>query len=151
MPSNHCSTWVLVTDSTTCKLYHYTDTPKQLTLIQEINHPENRLKDIELTSDKPGHYKSGGAGRGAFSQQTDPKEIKIEDFARAIDKILDHGRKINSYEKLIIIAPPHMNGLLIQHINKHVKDLITHNIKKDIMHLSGRELQNFVHEHTQHT
>ena len=147
MSSTHHVTWILTTDSNTCRLYNYTEKPELLTLVKEIKHPENKLRDTDLTSDKPGHYKASGGAHGAFSQQSDPKEIKIEDFSREIAKALDHGRNTHAYEKLIVIAPPHMNGLLLKHLNKLVKDLVTHNIKKDIPHCTDRELLDFLHQH----
>ena len=64
--------------SNTCRIYQYSKKPTQLTLLKELKHPENKLKDIDLTSDKPGHYKSSSATHGAYSQPSDPKEIKIE-------------------------------------------------------------------------
>ena len=140
------STWVVIFDSINCRIYHYHKNPEQLTLFKEINHPENHLKDIDLTSDKPGRYSSGTSGHGTYSQPTDPKEIKVDSFSREIAKELDHHRKINAYDKLIIISPPHMNGLLFQHINKHVKDLVTHNLEKDLLHLTNRELMEYLHK-----
>ncbi len=149
MPSDHLLTWVLSTNSNACRIYHYRKELKQLTLVKEILHPENKLRDIDLTSDKPGHYKANGGAHGAFSQQSDPKEIKIDNFSRDLAKELDHNRTVHAYEKLILIAPPHMNGLLFQHLNKHVKELVAHNIEKDLSHLTEHELLDFLHQHTQ--
>ncbi len=148
MTLNQSSTWVVTTDTNTCRIYHYKKKPRELTLLKEIQHPENKLRDIDLTSGKPGHYKSSGSAHGAYSQPSDPKEIKITDFSREIAKELDHGRNMHAYEKLIVIAPPHMNGLLFQHINKHVKNLITHCIEKDLLHLDDHKLLDFLHEYT---
>jgi len=89
----------------------------------------------------------GGAIHGSFTQRTDPKEVKIDDFARNLAKELDHDRCINAYQQLIVIAPPHMNGLLSHHFNKHVKELISHTIEKDIIHYNERELLDFLHQH----
>ncbi len=148
MTLNTFNTWVLLTDSNTCRFFQYNKKDNQLTLLKEISHPENRLRDIELTADKPGKYKSwGGAIHGSFTQRTDPKEVKIDDFARNLAKELDHDRCINAYQQLIVIAPPHMNGLLSHHFNKHVKELISHTIEKDIIHYNERELLDFLHQH----
>lgn len=150
MSSNHHMTWVLTTDSNTCRIFHYIKKANQLTLLKEILHPENKLRDIELTSDKPGHYKSSNSTHGSYSQPTDPKEVKIEVFSREIAKELDHGRNTNAYETLIVIAPPHMNGLIFQHVNKHVKNLVTHNIEKDVVNLPIHELLSFLRMHTKY-
>lgn len=143
-------TWVVNTDSNTCRIYDYNRKPVQLILLKEIQHPENKLKDIDLTSGKPGKYKSSGGAHGAYTQETDPKEIKIQDFSREIAHALEHGRNIHAYKNIILIAPPHMNGLILQHANKHVKELVTHSIEKDLMHLPEDELLNFIRTHTQY-
>ena len=151
MSSHQALTWVLVTNSNTCRFYDYCKKSHQLKLLKEIKHPENMLRDIDLTSDKPGRYRGNDAAHGAFSQPSDPKEIKIDDFSREIAKALDHGRNTNAFADLIIISPPHMKGLLLQHLNKHVKEMITHNIEKEVIHLTDKELVAFLHTHTQYS
>lgn len=144
--------WVIATNSNTCRIYDYQKSPAQITLLKEISHPENKLKDVDLVSDKSGHYKTDKSTRGAYAQHTDPKENLIENFSREIAKELEHGRNKHSYEKLIVIAPPHMTGLLLQHINKHVKDAIVKNVEKDIHHLNNdKDLLEFLHDHAQYT
>jgi len=141
------STWLVTTDSNTCRVYDYCVKAHKLNLVKEITHPENRLKDTDLTSDRAGSYKVSGGAPGAFAQASDPKEIKKEEFSREVAKELDHGRNTNAYGALIVIAPPHANGLLLQHLNKHVKELISHNIKKDLLHLNNKGLLDFLHQH----
>lgn len=147
MSHNQHATWVLILNSNDCRIYQLSAEPSQLTLVKEIVHPESKLRDIELTSDKPGRYQAGNLAHGAFSQPSDPKEIEIEDFSRQVAKELNEARNIQAYNYLIIVAPPHMNGLLFQHLNKHVKDLVTHNIKNDILNLTEPELIEFLHQH----
>lgn len=141
---------VVIANAYTCRIYHYSKHPLKLTLLKEINHPENRLKDSELTSDKPGHYKGGESARGAYSPHMKAKEVEIDNFSRQIAKELNQGRNENEYERFILIAPPHMSGLLFKHINKHVKDLITNNIKKDLLHLTDREILGFLQMNAQY-
>ena len=148
---NQQSGWVVNTNSNTCKIYHYCKKPISLALVKEINHPENKLRDIELTSAKPGHYQSKGSAHGAYSQPSDPKEIKIEAFSKEIATVLDHGRNSNNYQYLIVIAAPHMHGLLLQQMNKHVKSLITHHIEKDLIGFSENQLLDFLREHTKYS
>jgi protein required for attachment to host cells len=149
--SSSQAAWVVNTDSNTCRIYQYSKNPTQLTLLKEISHPENKLRDIDLTSDKPGRYKASNSSHGAYSQRTDPKEIKIDDFSREIARELDNGRNTNAYKNLIIIAAPHMNGLLFQHFNKNVKNLVTHNLEKDFIHLADHELLEMLKTHTKYS
>jgi protein required for attachment to host cells len=142
--------WVITANAIACRIYDYKKSPAELTLIKEIFHPENRLKKEEfLTSDKPGHYKSSSSNRGAFSPRTDPKEVEIDNFARQIAKEMDAGRKMNAFNKIILVTPPHMEGLIFQHADKHVKDMVINNIKKDPQHFSEKDLLKYLKEYAQ--
>jgi protein required for attachment to host cells len=143
--------WVVNTNSNFCRIYDYHKKPAKLTLLKEISHPENKLKKSEyLTSDKPGRYQTTNTAHGTYSQPSDPKEIAIDNFSREIAQQLNHGRTTNEYKELIIITAPHMNGLLNHHLDKHIKNLITHNIQKDLLHLSDQQLLEFLQTHTQY-
>jgi len=136
--------WVVTSNSNACRIYKYDKKPAQLTLVKEIQHPENKLRDIEITSDKPGHFQAGNMARGAYTQRSDPKEIQIDNFSREIAQELNLGRNNHAYEKLIVVAAPHMNGLIFHHINKYVKERVSHSIKKEAAHLNKQELLVFL-------
>ena len=140
MSANKKVTWVLVTDTNYCRIYQYTSGNTYMSLVKEIMHPENKFRDIDLTSDKPGHYQAGVSARGAFSQRTDPKEGMIDDFAREIARELDHGRTTNAYASIVLFVLPHMHGLLNQHMNQHVQAMITHAVEKNVMNMKTSEL-----------
>lgn len=143
--------WVINTNTNQCRIYNYDKTPAKLTLIKEIIHPENRMKKSEyLTSDKPGRYRASNSAQGTYSQDTDPKDVAIDNFAREIAKELNHGRTSKTFEKLILITPPHMEGLLQHHLDKHVKNLVVHNIQKDLLHLSDHELLEYLQINTKY-
>lgn len=141
---------VIVANSNTCRMYHYNKHPSDLTLYKEIVHAENKLKNSDLTSDKSGHYLAGNHSRGAYSPHMDAKDIKIDEFLREVATELNQERNQQEYDHLIIVAPSHVTGLLFQHLNKHVKSLITQNIQKDILQLPQHELLDFIKTHTKY-
>lgn len=141
--------WIILTDSNRCRIYQYHTNPIQLTLINEINHPEIRLKAADfLTSDRPGHYQASGSARGAYSPHTEPKEVAIEQFMREVLKELEQGRNEQAYQQAILIAPAHISGLFLKHANKHIKKLIIENIQKDFAHMKDHELVSFLKTYT---
>lgn len=141
-------TWIVTANSNLCRIYHFDKNPEKIDLIKEINHPENKLKKREmLTTDRPGHYQTDGSARGAYSPHSDPKAVEVDSFSREIALELNHGRDANAYSTLILVTPPHMNGLLAEHLNKHVKKLIKKEIQKDVMHLSHIEFLEFIRTH----
>ncbi len=136
-------TWIVSTNSNLCRIYLFEPHEKKVTLLKELSHPENRQKSSDLTSDRSGRYQAGAA-HGSYQPHMDPKESAINDFAREIAQTLEHERSINAYAKLILIAGPHMMGLLLEHCNRHVKELIVNEIHKDIVHYTDHELLTFL-------
>lgn len=141
--------WVINTNTNICHIYHYQKKPAHLSLFKQLDHPENKLKASDyLTSDKPGHYQTNGSARGAFSPHTEAKEVEIDNFAREIAHELEKGRNEHQYTELILIASPHMSGLVLQHLNSQVKGLIINHIQKDFQNISDQELLRYLTAHT---
>lgn len=138
-------TWIVLANSNLCRIYSFEPHQKKITLLKELSHPENRHKSSDyFTSDKPGHYQTGSMAHGAYQPHTNPKESGINDFSREIAQGLEHARATNEYKKLILIAEPHMMGLLLEHCGKHVQELIVNKIHKDIVHYTDHELLTFL-------
>jgi len=133
--------WIITANTNLCRIYQFDKHGAKVVLLKEINHPENRQKTGDsLTSDKPGRYQSDVSMGGAYSPHTDPKDVAIDQFSRQVAEELNKGRNLNAYKDLVIITPDHMNGLLLKHLDKHVVELISSQIHKDVMHLSQHEL-----------
>lgn len=134
--------WIVVADSFLARIYtHNTNSHSEpLKLFHTLEHPESKLKDHDLVSDRPGHYKTDGTNRGAFVPRSDPKEVEIDKFAKDIADFLDHGRVQNQFEHLFIFAEPHFYGLIGMHMSKQVKEMIKKVVHKDYAHLNEHEL-----------
>ena len=132
--------WVVTANTNRCRIFNYVKNPNQLTLVKELYHEASTLKDSDLVSDRPGHFKTRGTSRGAFSPHEEPKTVEIEVFARQIAKELDSNRRQNKYDTLILVIPPQMNGLVHQHLDKHVKECVSHNLNKDYSFLKEHEI-----------
>ncbi|MFZ2314456.1 MAG: host attachment protein [Gammaproteobacteria bacterium] len=141
---------VINMNSNICYIYHYNSkNSPTLTLLKEMAHPQSKLKNSEIAMDKPGHYNTRESARGAYSPHMEPKEIEIDNFSREVAKELNQERIKKDYDELIIISPPHVNGLLFKHINNNVKNIIINRIEKDLIQLSEHELLDFLRTHAQ--
>lgn len=132
-------TWVLVADACDARIFSY-EKGGELALIEELSHPESRLKGAAVASDRPGHYQSKGTGHGAFVAGSDPKEYEGERFAHQLAEYLDEGRRHNKYADLILVAAPHFHGVLNKSLNKHVKEMVTQAIEKDYAKVKEHDL-----------
>lgn len=134
--------WIITANTNHSRIYAYQ--ANELTLIKEIDHPENKLKSSQLGTDKPGRYQSNDSNRGAFSPHTELNKIQLDDFAREMAMCLDEARNQNDYDELVVVMPAQIEGLFAKHLDKNVKNLITNTFQKNIMNLSAKELLDFI-------
>lgn len=142
-------TLVVNVNSNFCRFYHYHKHPAKLVLLKEFNQPENKLKNSDLTTDKAGNFQGYDAGGSAYEPRMDPKKVKVNDFLRQIAHDIEDERNKHQLEKLILIAPPQISGLLFQHLNKHTMGLIINHIQKDLFYLKDHELITYLQTHAE--
>lgn len=150
MPATKRVTWILSANATGAKLYE-TDAvkigSKELTLIDEFSHEENRARRSDLVSDKGGHYQSDfGSGQGSYAERSDPKVVEAERFAQMLAAKLNKGRVEHLYHNLVVIAPSKFHGMLSEKCPRDVLNLISHSVQKDYTKITDRELQAHLHQ-----
>ena len=90
-------TWILVANASLARLYANFGPKQGLQLVKELVHPESRMKNSELSSDRAGQIQSNGSGHGAREQQTPPKLNAAKNFAQMLAKELYLGRSRNAF------------------------------------------------------
>ncbi|MDF2529147.1 MAG: hypothetical protein K0Q57_27 [Gammaproteobacteria bacterium] len=139
--------WLIVANASAARIFRVTQPrgePKQLKLLQEIHHPQSRLKRQELISDRPGVYRTGGGATGGHPQDVDPKQIEMRKFAKELAEVIDQARTLNRFDHLFIAASPHFYGLLEQHLSGSLKHLIKQVIQKDYTAVVERDLHRLI-------
>jgi protein required for attachment to host cells len=114
--------WVVNYNAVACHIYSYDRNLPVIRLVKEITDPRNR-----------GHK--------------DPKEVEVDHFSKEVADLLEHGRTNHEYDELVVIGPPHMNGLLFKHVTKSVKELVTQEIQKDFQNYTAKELLEYLKKH----
>lgn len=134
------TTWLLVANASEARLFTLTG-KNDLKLIKEFTHPQSRLKDTEITSDRSGYFEKMSAGFGGnFMEPTDPKKYEADTFARELANELESGRVSHYYEALILIASPQFYGMLNKHLSNNVGNLVSTHIAKDYTKDRDRQL-----------
>lgn len=150
--------WIIVANSSSCRIFSYDKNPEELSaikdalnptdqllkkfsIVKEFIHPESRLRDVDLSSDNLGRYKTGPMMQSdSFSPQETIKETEIENFAREIVNEIENGIRLKQFSQLILVAPARMIGILHRNFSTKIKSLISHEIQKDYNKLNEREL-----------
>ena len=124
-------TWILVANASLARLYEHLGPNKGLKLVKEMIHPESRLKNADLVTDRPGSMAAGGNGQGAKQPHTVPKEHEAKVFAHELAQTLYNGRTRNAFGRAIVFAPPSFMGMLNAVIDHPTAQLITDRFEKD--------------------
>ena len=110
-------------------------------------HPASR----EILSDRPGRvHDRFGEGRHAMVPPSDPHRQEKREFAARLAALLESEREKNSFERLIIIAPPKTLGDLRQHFSPSLKAMIIEEIARDVSMFNLHELQSRLPEMIEH-
>lgn len=134
------TTWILVANASAAHLYANHGPKKGLQKLKEFEHAASREKGVDLVSDRPGHNKSHGNGRGSYIPATDPKQNEAQHFALKLAKELEQGRTANSYQRLILVASAPFMGLINGSLGSHVRTLVSDSLEKDYTKASEKEL-----------
>lgn len=142
------STWILVANRANARLFTNTGSHRELTLLKDFIHSEGRLKDRELSSDKPGRaFDSGGQGRHGMSKSESPSEHETARFAKELATVLEQGRTSHQFGRLILVAEPGFLGVLNGAIDRHTAELVTDTLSKDLAHLDDADIPAVILEH----
>jgi protein required for attachment to host cells len=135
------TTWILVGDASRARLFSTNGKGKPWQLVKEFEHPESRLKGLDIMADRPGRMQQSTTGaKPGMEPGTPPKEVEAIRFAQSLAGEIQtaHGR--NAFESLVLVAPPDFLGLLRQSLSNPVHKRIRHTVAKDLTQVPEREL-----------
>ncbi|ABS76626.1 host attachment protein [Coxiella burnetii] len=138
--------WIVVANASKAKIFavnkiKFLTGKHNLELIKEYTHPESRMRDVEIASDRLGHFHAKSRGSGSFVEQTNPKKYEAESFAREVVNDLESGRMADLFQDIILVAPPPFHGLLNKCLNPQLENKIALVIEKDYTKDNDKELE----------
>jgi protein required for attachment to host cells len=125
--------WVVVINRIEMKIYRQNSAIKPLIFVKSIENSLGREKNRALTTDKPGFDRTavnGAVHSHSLTREKDPHEEAAAQFARQLAKELSAARKNGSYDKLILVAEPHMTGLLKKSLDKITLNCVSDSVLK---------------------
>jgi protein required for attachment to host cells len=127
-------TWIVVADSTRARLFALAERSRQLLEIDDLVHPESRVRDRNLVSDRPGRtFDSRGRGRHAKQPEHSAHEVQVEEFAQAVARRLERGRRNGKFDRLVVVAGPRFAGRLHGHLSAATRALIRREVHKNLV------------------
>jgi protein required for attachment to host cells len=125
--------WIVVANSTRCRIFRQHKHGEPLLPVEDLDHPEGRLRARDLASDRPGRaFDSAGSGRHAMGQTVDPLEQETIRFAKTVADRIDAGRKRECFDRLVLVADPRFLGHLRQGLSSATRQRLTTELKKNL-------------------
>lgn len=135
------TTWILVAHRSGARVLAQEARGKPLQLIEDLPHPEGRLRDGDINADRPGRaFDIVGAGRHAMGKEQSPTERVAERFAKTLAERLRQGRIENRYDALVLVAEPRFLGELRAALDAPTAALVRATLDKDLGGVETREL-----------
>ena len=137
------NTWILVAHHAGARVFESRGPGKGIDLVETIEHPEGRMRDRDIDSDRPGRSfrkDSGDPRRAAMSRKEGPHDRAVSNFARALTDKLQQARMENQYERLVLVAPPRLLGLLRSSLDGPTAQLVVGSLDKDLASSKEAEL-----------
>lgn len=135
------TTWILVAHRGGARLFENHGPGKGLQLVEDIPHPEGRLKSGEINADKPGRaFDKFGAGRHSMSQEHEAADQVSLMFARHLCDKLGKARTANRFGRLVLVAEPRLLGELRAALDKPTTALVSATLDKDLVGVDNRDI-----------
>lgn len=135
------TTWILVAHRAGARLFENKGPGKGLNLVQDIPHPEGKLRNQDIDSDQPGRsFDRFGQGRHALGTEQEPKEHLAVLFAKELAELLDDGRNQHRYQRLVLIAGPDFLGVLRGALNPQITALVTTSLAKNLANVTDTDI-----------
>jgi protein required for attachment to host cells len=134
------NTWVLIAHRGGARVFENKGPGKGLILLQDIPHPEGKLKSKDLGSDEPGRSFDSHGARHSFEQEVGLAAHVAEVFARQIAGILEEGRVGHLYGRLVLVAEARFLGIMRAALSRETSALVTATVNKDLGHVETQKV-----------
>jgi protein required for attachment to host cells len=104
-----------------------------------VQNSKGGLKDTDLETDRAGRRFGGGAQSNGpahhhgVNGERSTERHDVELFAKEVASKIDHARTQKEFDKLLLVAPPKMLGLLRQSLPSQAHSMLAGEITKDLV------------------
>jgi len=140
--------WVLTADASRAKIWTASTPSSPLELIREMESPEGRMHERDLTSDLPGRaFDSSGSGRHTMEQEVGPKKEAAIRFSHELAAVLAQACNQSAFDKIYLVAAPSFLGLLRDCCKGTLKSYDVVEVDKDYAAMGASELRSHLPEY----
>ncbi|MES9869438.1 MAG: host attachment protein [Sedimenticola sp.] len=139
--------WVVVADTSRARIFSADKPASSLVEIQTLAHPEARLHEGDLVSDKAGRDRNSGMRSHDMGHTNDAKQEEASRFASQVCETIECGRANGHFKKLYVIAAPSFLGMLRKQQSNSVQRLIAGEVSKNLSSHDPNEIRKSLPEY----
>lgn len=125
-------TWILIADASRAKVLHTRGLGNGLTAVPGMTLETDHKLAHEIGADRPGRsFESVGATRHAIAPRSDPERVEEQRFVGRVIDLLDKEAAQDSFDRLIVVAPPVMLGDLRAALTPRLTQKLAATLDKD--------------------
>jgi protein required for attachment to host cells len=133
--------WVLIADGARARILENDGPGRGLIAVEGLVFHGDHSATHDLVSDREGRsYSSHGPGRSAIDSRSDPHRDLKTKFAHQLADVLARGLEQNSYDRLVIVAPPVTLGDLRAAISDRVRTKVVGEVAHDLTKIANNEV-----------
>ena len=109
--------WVVVADSARARIFSLEHASGPLQPVEDLVSPEARLKEQDLSSDRPGRsFDSMGQGRHAMGATVEPGKQENVRFAKHVTDYVQAAHNEGRCDRVLLVAGSPMLGILRENL-----------------------------------
>ncbi len=119
------SVWIVVANRAVARLFRTSQPTGPLEEMDSFIHPEGRMLDQELVSDRPGRsFERFGPSRHAEDPDTTATAHEMASFAIELSRFLHKARTEGQFDALAMIAAPAFLGAMREHLDAATRERV---------------------------
>lgn len=127
------TTWVLVADGASAKVFDYRGRGAGLFAIDGLMFEQDHLRARDINTDRPGRsFSSAGHGRSAYQPETDPVHLREARFVKHVAETLEERFRLKEFDRLVIAAAPTALGDIRPLLSKELQAAVVAEVPKDL-------------------
>ena len=133
--------WVVVADQSKARIFTVDDPHGPLLEVDQLQHPEGREHERDLTSDLPGRaFDSKGHARHAMGTSVEPGQQEAIRFAKQIADHVHAAHNEGRCDRLLLVSGPTLLGLLRDNL-KSIPGLQVSELEKNLGQYDALEIR----------
>jgi protein required for attachment to host cells len=135
------NTWVVVADSGSARIFTADSPTGSLKEFEDFDHPEARVRERMLVSDRPGRLTGPGGRQQGTDRREGPQKHEAMSFAHLLADRMSKARAAGSLDHIVLVAAPEFLGMLRKALDDETRSKVEREFSLDLVGMKPAEIR----------